>query len=323
MTGRAWLMNIDQLRAFLTVADEMSISGAADRMGTTQPVISRTIKRLEAELHASLFDRLPRGVALTPYGNVLYAEAQSMLASHRRTVEAIDALRGIGRTRVRIGAGATWFEERLPGILSSFSSAHPRVRIDAEFVPRFEVIEALLLGRIDIGLAQFGMELLPSDDIEYEELLRDRLVVLGRRGHPLTGALTTTKAFRSLVWAITPSASGEDRLRGLCKRFGVDDPNIHVRCHSTSSLLGIVRETDFVTLAPEFMARTRGKGDFDVLTDEFRITLSKGILTPRRGTLSLGARLFRAHLREAFRVSEEQQEHGRGAKDVAGNVSQQ
>lgn len=315
-------MNIDQLRAFLTVADEMSISGAADRMGTTQPVISRTIKRLEAELHAQLFDRLPRGVVLTPYGNVLYAEAQSMLASHRRTVEAIDALKGIGRTRVRIGAGATWLEGRLPSILSSFSSTHPHVRIDAEFVPRFEVIEALLLGRIDIGLAQFGVELFPSDDIEYEELLRDRLVILGRRGHPLTNALATTEDFRSLVWAITPSASGEERLRGLCKRFGVDDPNIHVRCHSTSSLLGIVRDTDFVTLAPEFMARTHGNGDFDVLTNEFRITLSKGILTPRQGTLSLGARLFRTHLRDAFRVSEEQQEHGQRAKDVAGEIPQ-
>ena len=42
-------MNFDQLRTFLTVADEMSISGA-DRLSTTQPVISRAIKRLEAEL---------------------------------------------------------------------------------------------------------------------------------------------------------------------------------------------------------------------------------------------------------------------------------
>ena len=86
-------MNFDQLRTFLTVADEMSVSGAADRLGTTQPVISRAIKRLEAELHATLFDRLPRGVVLTAFVKVLYREAQNILASHQRTVETFDTLR--------------------------------------------------------------------------------------------------------------------------------------------------------------------------------------------------------------------------------------
>ena len=291
-------MNFDQLRTFLTVADEMSISGAADRLSTTQPVISRAIKRLEAELHATLFDRLPRGVVLTAFGKVLYREAQNILASHQRTVETFDTLRGFGRTYVRIGAGSTWFEERLPEVLSSFSTKQPQVRIDASFIPRFEIIEALLLGHIDIGLAQFGFETLPSDDIEYEELLSDRLVVIGRKGHPLSGKLASAKAFSKLLWATTPSASSQERLRGLCKRFGADDPNIHIKCHSISSILDIVRNTDFVTLAPEFMAKSNGREELVILTNEFQISLSKGILTPRQATLSLGARLFRTHIRE-------------------------
>ena len=316
-------MNLDQLRTFLAVADEMSISGAADRLGTTQPVISRSVKRLEAELHATLFDRLPRGVALTAFGRALYGEAQNILASHRRAVETFDTLRGIGRTHVRIGAGATWLEERLPQVLSSFSARQPQVRIDASFVARFEIIEALLLGRIDIGLAQFGVEPLPSDDIEYEELLTDRLVVLGRNGHPLRGKLTSAEAISELVWAITPSASSEERLRGMCKRFGVDEPKIHIRCHSMSSVLSIVRDTDFVTLAPEFMAKASGRDEFDVLTQEFRISLSKGILTPRQGSLSLGARLFRTHLREAFGKSEKQPKRGIGTEHVLGQIAKQ
>ena len=291
-------MNFDQLRTFLTVADEMSISGAADRLSTTQPVISRAIKRLEAELHATLFDRLPRGVVLTAFGKVLYREAQNILASHQRTLETFDTLRGFGRTYVRIGAGSTWFEERLPEVLSNFSTKQPQVRIDASFIPRFEIIEALLLGHIDIGLAQFGFETLPSDDIEYEELLSDRLVVIGRKGHPLSGKLASAKTFSKLVWATTPSASSQERLRGLCKRFGADNPNIHIKCHSISSILDIVRNTDFVTLAPEFMAKSNGREELEILTNEFQISLSKGILTPRQATLSLGARLLRTHIRE-------------------------
>ena len=180
------------------------------------------------------------------------------------------------------------------------------IRIDAIYVPRFQVIEALLLGRVDIALAQFGVEPQPSDDVEYEELLKDRLVILGRKGHPLAGKLDRPEAFQSLRWAITPSATGEERLRGLCKRFGAPDPTIQVRCHSASSLLGIIRETDLVALLPDFMAEKDGTGEFEILSRRFGITLSKGILTPRQGSLSLGARIFRTHLREVFSLGSEE-----------------
>lgn len=294
-------MNFEQLKIFLAVADEMSVSGAADRIGTSQPVISRTIKRLEGELNAPLFDRLPRGVALTPFGKVLYDEAQNALAAQRRTVEGFRALKGVGRTLVRIGAGATWLEERLPTILASFYEKQPNVDVRAEFYPRAHIVEALLMGKIDVGLAQFGVEPTSNDDIQYEELLSDRLVVIGRKGHPLAGQKTSDELFQSLRWAITPSVGGEERLLGLCKRFGVNEPDVHIRCHSSSSVLRIVRETDLVTLAPMFLADTIGD-EFDIISEEFSMWLSKGILTPRRGTLSLGARLFWSHLREQFKT---------------------
>lgn len=294
-------MNFDQLRIFLAVADEMSVSGAADQMGTTQPVISRTIKRLEGELHAQLFDRLPRGVTLTPFGKVLYDEAQIVLAAHQRTIERFRTLKGVGRTQVRIGAGATWLEERLPSFLASFSREHPTVQVDATFIPRSQIIEALLLGRIDIGLAQFSSEPLPADDVEYEELFLDKLCIIGRRGHPLVGKLDSSEVFGELKWAITPSASGEERLRGLGRRFDVTYPEVHIRCHSAASVLRIVRETDLVTLAPKFLAETVGYDQFEILSQNFSISLSKGILTPRRGSLSLGARLFQAHLRKKLK----------------------
>ena len=294
-------MNFDQLKIFLAVADEMSVSGAADQMGTTQPVISRTIKRLEGELHAQLFDRLPRGVTLTPFGKVLYNEAQNILAAHRRTIERILTLKGVGRTQIRIGAGATWLEERLPSFLASFSRKHPTVQVDATFIPRSRIIEALLLGHIDIGLAQYNIEPLSTDDVEYEELLLDKLFIIGRRGHPLAGKLDSSKAFEKLKWAITPSASGEERLRGLGRQFDVTYPEVHIRCHSAASVLRIVRETDLVTIAPKLLAKTLGYDQFEILSQNFSIALSKGILTPRRGSLSLGARLFRTHLHEEFK----------------------
>lgn len=284
----------------MAVADEMSVSGAANRIGTSQPVISRTIKRLEDEFNAVLFDRLPRGVALSPFGKVLYHQSQTMLASHKRAIEEMRVLRGDGRSAVRIGAGATWLEGRLPGILAEFATAHPEIAVDAEYIPRYQVAEALLLGRIDIGLAQYGVEPLSSDDVAYEELLKDRLIVLGRHGHPLTGRLAGAGPrpdYAPIAWAITPSATGEERLRGLCRRYELGEPAIQIRCHSMSNVLQIVRQTDLLTLAPDFFANIAGDSGLEIVSSQVSVTLSKGILTPKNASLSLASRIFRTHLR--------------------------
>ena len=87
-------MELDQLRALLTIAETGTFSRAAIRLATTQPILSRKIKLLEEELGAELFYRTGRGVVLSEAGKVLEQYARGILdtaASATRAVQAIGA----------------------------------------------------------------------------------------------------------------------------------------------------------------------------------------------------------------------------------------
>ncbi|MEO9456616.1 LysR family transcriptional regulator, partial [Chromobacterium phragmitis] len=73
-------MDIRQLKAFVAVFEERSVTLAAQRLFVTQPTLSVTIRQLEEELGATLFQRLPRGVEVSEDARLLYPQARRMLA---------------------------------------------------------------------------------------------------------------------------------------------------------------------------------------------------------------------------------------------------
>lgn len=82
-------MNIRLLRSFIAVAEDGSLSAAAQRVGVAQPSLSQQILKLEADLGVSLLERSSRGVTLTEAGHVLLDHARSISASVDRAVEAV------------------------------------------------------------------------------------------------------------------------------------------------------------------------------------------------------------------------------------------
>lgn len=81
-------MELRHLRYFVAVAEESSVGRAARRLNVAQPALSRQIHDLERELGAALFERLPRGIALTDPGRAFLTEAQAMLEHADRAKQA-------------------------------------------------------------------------------------------------------------------------------------------------------------------------------------------------------------------------------------------
>ncbi len=86
-------MSLDQLRYFVAVAEEESVTGAARRLRVSQPPLTRHMRALEDELGAALFARSSRGVTLLPAGEALLAHARTILREVERTGEVIRAAR--------------------------------------------------------------------------------------------------------------------------------------------------------------------------------------------------------------------------------------
>ena len=120
-------LDSDLMRAFLAVADTGSVTAAADRVGRTQSAVSMQIRKLEESLGQPLFNRLPRGVVLTPRGAQLlpYARRVTSLLEEAATALREKPLAG----PVRIGIPDEYAETILPRALAAFSERHPGVEV--------------------------------------------------------------------------------------------------------------------------------------------------------------------------------------------------
>ncbi|MEU7874195.1 LysR substrate-binding domain-containing protein [Dactylosporangium sp. NPDC049140] len=146
------VVQTEMLEVFREVARQRSITGAAATLRYTQSAVSRQMAALEAEFGARLFDRLPRGVALTAEGHCLLEHASAVLdrlASARRDVQAVrDAETG----RLRVGAFATADAAVVPRALARFRASHPHVEISLVEGLTTRLLSALLVGDADVVL---------------------------------------------------------------------------------------------------------------------------------------------------------------------------
>jgi DNA-binding transcriptional LysR family regulator len=111
-------MDLRQLEHFLRVAQRKNISLAAADLNIAQPTLTKSIKLLEEQLGVKLFERLPRGVALTSFGTTLLRHAEAVHVQMKDAGHEIAAQRTGAVGTVVIGAGPTWLRRYLPTALA-------------------------------------------------------------------------------------------------------------------------------------------------------------------------------------------------------------
>lgn len=184
------MFSFEQLRGFVTVAEELHFGRAAERLNMTQPPLSRQIQKLERAIGVRLFDRDNRRVALTPAGAVFLAEAQRLLALADGAPDLARRISAGSAGTVRIAFTAASTYEVLPALLNQIDAALPAIDLDLYEMVTSEQIAALLGGEIDLGLArppfdssEFGSRLLRREEMLVAIPTGHRLATLGR---PLT-----------------------------------------------------------------------------------------------------------------------------------------
>ncbi|MFF5226756.1 LysR family transcriptional regulator [Dactylosporangium sp. NPDC000521] len=182
-------MQMEMLEVFREVARQRSITAAAASLRYTQSAVSRQIAALEVELGARLFDRLPRGVALTEEGRCLLEHATAVLdrlALARREVTAVHA--GTAG-RLRVGAFATADAALVPRALARFRAGHPEVRLSLIEGVTGRLLAALLAGDADVALVTTSADR-PFDDPRFttHHILDEPVLLAVPRHHPLASA---------------------------------------------------------------------------------------------------------------------------------------
>ena len=146
-------MDLRRLEVFLAIVDEGSFRGAADELGVSQPAVSQAIRALEAELAATLFHRVARGVRLTDAGEALCLPARLALRDAEAARQAVESVRGLLSGHLELACLPTLAIDPLAPLLGAFRSAHPAVSIallDPEGTA--DVLDLVRSARCELGL---------------------------------------------------------------------------------------------------------------------------------------------------------------------------
>lgn len=141
------------LEYFLAVADSGSFTRAAAKLTIAQPSLSASIASLERELGQELFERLGRGVKLTPAGEALLEPARRTLRAFNLAKGAVRSVADSGFGHLSIISGTLWAIEPLVRMIGEFRLVYPAVQLTvSDPLTRTEVLDAVRSGEADFGL---------------------------------------------------------------------------------------------------------------------------------------------------------------------------
>ena len=177
------------LTVFREVATRGSFSDAATALSFTQPAVSQQIARLERQLGTRLLARDARGATLTPAGEVLLRHAETMLAQLREAEAEVQAVAGVERPRLRVGAFASAAASIMPPALAELRSSHPAAAVTMRVAEMPESLDALRTGDLDLSVI-IDSERAPLEvpaDIEVADLFDDPFLAALPYSHRLAG----------------------------------------------------------------------------------------------------------------------------------------
>lgn len=144
-------MDFHQLKTFVAVAQEGSITRASERLHLSQPAVSAHIKAIEDRYDLALFERTSRGMTLTGDGLRLLAKAEKALRAHSEVLAEASRLRGSLSGCLRIGVGSNACNTVIETLLIRLADSYPDVEIRTQHASGRETVSAIRSGNVDAG----------------------------------------------------------------------------------------------------------------------------------------------------------------------------
>jgi len=169
-----------QLEQFVAVARAKNVTRAAEELHLSQSALSRAIQKLEEQLGQPLFERKPREVVLTDFGELLLESAKEIL---KLVEDRFSYLSEAGQQgRIRLGAIPTIAPYFLPRLLREFSTEHPNISVLVQEDTTDSLIKRCSHGELDLAILA---EPVIAKYLETESLFDEELLLVVPDGHPL------------------------------------------------------------------------------------------------------------------------------------------
>ena len=175
-------MEFRELNYLITIAEERSISKAAEKLFMAQSSLSQSLQSMEAELGGKLFIRTSTGVRPTQAGEIMLERARKMLVDYRQVRDIIQDMEELKAGQVEFGISTFRGSYLLPGALRSFKRLYPQIHVEITEANSMALEQLLIEGRLDLGLVVLPLTKLKSD---VRLLMKDELVITAEADHQL------------------------------------------------------------------------------------------------------------------------------------------
>jgi DNA-binding transcriptional LysR family regulator len=252
------LMEIRQIRSFLSVAETLHFGRSARLLHLSQPALSLQIKSLEDELGLELLKRNRQGTILTDAGRVFRDSAaialEQLEAATRKAQWAASGKLG----RIRIGFISTAGHEIVPNLMRRFHKLYPEVEFSLRNVLTSEQVEKIQNGALDVGFLRLPLGQIHG--VEITTVHSEPLVAVVPLNHDLARAkevrLQDLRGEKFVMYERSYAPGFHDFLIGILSRAGVV-PDVSQTAGEMSTLISLVDSGMGVALLPESAARLR------------------------------------------------------------------
>lgn len=241
-------LELEELRSFLTLSEQLHFRRAAEILHVSQPALSKQIRRLEDRMGGQLLTRRSRGLHLTPAGQVLAQHARHIIedsVSAERITRL--ALKGEAGT-LRVGFGIAVLARGLPNLMLRFRKRFPNVDLSVRNMSTSDQLQLLGERKIDVGFVRLPVR---SEDIATIPIVKERLkIVLSEHAtHNAKDGLAALSKARFILPCRADSASFYDHVFRTCRAAGFM-PTVVQEADVFFTVLNLVRAGLGVSLAP-------------------------------------------------------------------------
>lgn len=296
-----------QLLLVVALAETGNIHRAAATLNMTQPAASKVLRELEELLGAVLFERMPRGMRPTLYGDALIRHARAVLESLDQAQEELTALKAGRLGHVAVGAITSPSVRLLPAAVAAVKRTHANMRVSVEIEASNVLLERLAQDKLDVVLGRLSAD---HDDLQlrYEPLAGEPICAVVRPGHPmLARAPAALPDVERFAWVVPPAGSVlRHRFDMMFQRASLAPPSNVVETSALLFITRVLEQSDMIAVIAEDVGRYyAGHGMVEILPlqmncqmDDFGIiTRADRLLSPAAGVM---VDALRAASREAY-----------------------
>lgn len=228
-----------QLTLLVALDEEGNIHRAADALNMTQPAASKLLRELETMLDVPLFERLPRGMRPTLYGEAMIRHARAVVGSLDQAQEEVMGLKAGQRGHVSVGVITSPAVKLLPPAIAALKRDHPGLRVSLEIENSNVLLDRLAQEKLDLVIGRLSAEhdKLP---LRYAPIADEPVCVVARPGHPLLREKNLSLAsVEHAQWIVPPDGTVlRHRFEVMFRRASLVPPRDVVE---TSALLFVTR----------------------------------------------------------------------------------